>query len=174
MPITSANTSVNKSKIPALFGLVQKKVGWKANTVHLDLGCGKYPDLISEFLRKHSVIYAGVDPYNRTAKENDQAWNSVVKNGYAETASLSNVLNVIQSGESRKFLIKQAWKNLNLGGALYVTVYEGDRSSKGRKTKADCWQENRKTDDYIQEIAERFGKDNVKRSGKLIIAAKNR
>ena len=171
--ITSANTSINKDKLPALFNLVQKKVGWEKDSNHLDMGCGKYPKIISNFLKKLSVGYIGVDPYNRTEMENALAWDLVEVMEGVHTASLSNVLNVIQSEESRKYLIKKAWENLRIGGSLFITVYEGNRSGIGKVTKNDCWQENRKTDDYVLEIAKVFGKENVKRSGKLIIAIKN-
>ena len=52
-----------------------------------------------------------------------------------------------------------------LGRKIYVTVYEGDKSRNSRATKKDCYQLNWPAIDYISEIAEVFGKDNVKFSG---------
>jgi len=44
--ITSANTSINKTKPPAIIKLVDQTEGWKKEARVLDLGCGKYPELI--------------------------------------------------------------------------------------------------------------------------------
>lgn len=172
MTITSAATSINKTRPPAYIKLVEKAVGWKNNTNHLDLGCGKYPEIIAKTLKEYGVNYIGVDPYNRTEMENDLAWDLVETMEGVNTASLSNVLNVIQASQSRHHLIKKAWRWLRKGGYLFVTVHEGDKSGKGRVSKKDCWQENRKTVSYLPELEEVFGKDNVIRKGKLLIAKK--
>lgn len=58
--------------------------------------------------------------------------------------------------------------------ALLITVYEGDRSGTGRQTAADSWQENRRTADYMDEIASALPGWNVARFGRLIQATQKR
>lgn len=53
---------------------------------------------------------------------------------------------------------------------ILVTVYEGDGSGQGRQTGADSWQENRRTADYVGEIAAALPGWQVTRSGRLIVA----
>lgn len=58
--------------------------------------------------------------------------------------------------------------------ALLITVYEGDGSGIGRQTAADSWQENRRTADYMDEIAAALPGWLVARSGRLITATQKR
>lgn len=58
--------------------------------------------------------------------------------------------------------------------ALLITVYEGDGSGTGRQTAADSWQENRRTADYMDEIAAALPGWNVARFGRLIQATQKR
>ena len=46
----------------------------------------------------------------------------------------------------------------------------GDGSGQGRQTGADSWQENRRTADYVGEIAAALPGWQVTRSGRLIVA----
>lgn len=57
---------------------------------------------------------------------------------------------------------------------LLITVYEGDGSGTGRQTAADSWQENRRTADYMDEIAAALPGWNVARFGRLIQATQKR
>ena len=161
--ITSANTSINKNKVPALFKMVE----WEPGTVNVDYGAGKY-DTASEYLLERHVWNFSVDPYNRTHKENLEAQVWIECAGGADTVTCSNVLNVIQNKKDRFDCIFRCWEMLKYGGTAYFTVYEGDKSGIGRQTGKDQWQENRKTEDYIREILEVF--PTVWRRGKLIIA----
>jgi hypothetical protein len=170
MTITSANTSINKDRPPAIVKLVEKHGGWQGGNLHLDYGCGKYPEVFAKAIKRFGVHYVGADPFNCSEEHNENTWRAVEENDGADSASLSNVLNVIKAEASRKRTLKRVWYALRLGGRLYITVYEGDRSGRGRKTKKDCWQENRKTADYVREVEKVFGKGNVERKGKLIIA----
>ena len=153
--ITSANTSINK-RIPALFKLVQ----WKSGTVNLDYGCGKYPEYARDYVTEKGVLNVSYDPYNYRKTE-----DTYFHFRY-DTITLSNVLNVIESEQTRKSVLVDCAYLLKEGGTLYVTVYEGDKSGIGRKTKTDCWQENRRTKDYVEECLKVFKYCKVK--GKLI------
>ena len=59
---TSANTSINSTKVPAVF----RKADFCKGTVNLDMGGGKY-DTATEYLEGKGVENLILDPYNITA-----------------------------------------------------------------------------------------------------------
>ena len=160
--ISSANTSINSSKLPAIFNLVD----FKSGSLNLDFGGGKF-DNASEFLAQQDVESLVYDPYNRTAEHNKEVIKKVRENGGADTITLSNVLNVIAEPDSRLAVLRNFKKLLKSGGTLYITVYEGTGKGDSKETKAG-YQLNKKTADYIEEISSVFS--DVSRKGKLIIA----
>jgi len=139
---TSANTSVNKGKLPRIYNLVD--FGPEQSVI--DYGCGKYFD--SYQLGKNIV---GYDPYNRNNLE-------LLLNHY-DIALCSNVLNVIMEREERIKVLKTL---RDLAKTTFITVYEGDKSRCGRETKRDCYQLNWQRSDYVPELVEVFGWGNVK------------
>lgn len=169
--ITSKNTSINKSRPPAIIKLVEKLGGFKRGQKVFDYGCGKYPEVTVKALKRHRVVYAGFDPHNRTPRENAEA-NKIIPRQTADTVLCSNVLNVVRTMGDRRVLLVLALNRLKMGGTFYATVYEGDKSGKGRKTQEDCWQCNKKTEAYMKEIIQVFG--NCQRKGKLLIAVKGK
>ena len=160
--ISSANTSINSSKLPAIFNLVD----FKSGSLNLDFGGGKF-DNATEFLAQQDVESLVYDPYNRTAEHNKEVLKKVRENGGADTITLSNVLNVIAEPDSRLAVLRNCKKLLKSGGTLYITVYEGTGKGDSKETKAG-YQLNKKTADYIEEISSVFS--DVSRKGKLIIA----
>ena len=58
---TSADTSVNKDKLPAIFGKARKHGYLKANMKVLDYGCGKFPQLAQNYLESIGAWYTGYD-----------------------------------------------------------------------------------------------------------------
>lgn len=162
--ITSANTSVNCRKLPAIYTNKAAQKIYSGKSV-IDLGCGKF-DNAKHFAESLGCEVGMYDPYNRTLKENQIA----VSRKY-DVAIISNVLNVIQDSLDRWALIDMASV---LAPTILVTVYEGDGTGVGRQTKPDCWQENRPTESYVGEIAGVLPEYSVTRKGKLIIAEKER
>lgn len=152
--ITSAATSINAKKVPALF----KRVQWKPGTRNLDLGGGRY-NTATEYLEGKGVLNWIYDPYNRSEAENQEAMQC-----NPDTVTISNVLNVIKEPEARRELLELA-KSFNC--PVYITVYEGNGSGEGRETRAG-WQENRKLAEYVEEVATVFGF--VVRHGSVITA----
>lgn len=150
--ITSKATSVNSKRVPRLFTLVDKRLGWKRGTINVDIGAGKY-NTAEKFLLSRGVQCASYDPYNRTFEENMGAAIEMVMG--SATSTVSNVLNVIKDSTERRGVIYQAALAIRESGVAYFTVYEGDKSHKGKKTTKG-WQENRPLNDYIFEIAEHF------------------
>lgn len=159
---TSAKTSINSNKLPAIFRMVSFKPG----TINLDFGGGKF-DNASEFLKTQDVINLIYDPYNRSSSHNNEVIKTIRKNGGADTATISNVLNVIKEENARLTVLRNVKRLLKSGGTCYITVYEGTGRGDSKETKSG-YQLNKKTADYIEEIESVF--NNVTRKGKLIIA----
>ena len=71
--------------------------------------------------------------------------------GGAHTVTLANVLNVIPTAKGRGMAVRLALLYLRPGGTIYVSVYEGDRTGKGKRTR-DGWQANRRLASYVKGI----------------------
>lgn len=157
---TSENTSINSKKLPAVFNMVSFNPG----TVNLDYGGGRF-DNVAEYLEQYDVVNLVYDPYNRSSEHNREVIRLIREHGGADTATCSNVLNVIKEPEVRQNVLKNISKLVKAGGTIYITVYEGKGNNEGTPTKSG-YQLNRKTADYIEEIQEVF--PDCKRRGKLI------
>lgn len=170
--VTSADTSINSSKLPVLFTKVKN---WITGTINLDLGGGKF-DNAKEYLEARGVTSYIYDKYNRTAKQNEYAAEHT-QDGQADTVTISNVLNVINTQEGRDEVLRNALDAVKPDGTVYITVYNGDKTGVGRVTKTTVvknpdgtqtsepasWQENRLLDSYIPEVEKYFG--NVEQVG---------
>ena len=146
---TSASTSINSGKVPALI----KKLRWdmlEPGSRNLDWGGGRY-DTATEYLKTFGIKNVIYDPFNRSPEENQEALD-VEKYGLYDTITISNVLNVIAEKEIRYATVRNALDYLKPGGGLYISVYEGNRSGQGRETKPGCWQCNMKLADYADEL----------------------
>lgn len=139
---TSANTSINSTKLPRIYSLVHVN----ENETVIDYGCGKYFDSYNL-----GDNFFGYDPFNRDDKE--------VLNRKYDIAFCSNVLNVIAERDVRLEVLRTL---KNLAKRIYITVYEGNRSGVSKVTKKDCFQLNWSRGNYIPELVEIFGKGNVK------------
>lgn len=147
---TSKNTSVNTTKLPAVYN----KVCWDKlpqNILVLDWGCGRNVDLVSKELIKYGLVHIGYDPNWRSEEANTLAFACVDEN---DVFICSNVLNVIDDDE----IIKDICKRASQHRYFFITVYEGDKSGVGKCSKEDCYQRNMKTKSYIQYFPT---KDNV-------------
>jgi len=161
---SSATTSINSKKVPMLF----HKIEFKPGTINLDYGAGKW-NTASQFLNKLGVTNYPYDPYNRSDEENELAM--VTKN--YDTATLSNVLNVIEEGQIRRKIIQDLKNHVKDGGIIYITVYEGDRSSKiKRNEKRNSCQLNRPLRDYLPDLIPIFEKEEIKIKNKVIMIKK--
>lgn len=160
---TSAATSINSTKLPALF----KMVTFRDGSLNLDYGGGKFDNVASYLMDTYGATNLVYDPYNRTPDHNKSVLDQVRKNGGADTVTCSNVLNVIKEPGARLSVIRNCKNYLKTGGTAYFTVYEGSGTGEGSPTKSG-YQLNKKTDQYVDEISQVFS--NVTRKGKLIIA----
>ncbi len=164
--ITSKNTSVNSTKVPAIYN----KIDWeglahwyRANKFYnpvfyiFDVGCGRNPEIIHDYLcdrlneYDNRWRYLPYDPYWLDEHTNERSLETWY--GHRNTIGCmicSNVLNVLQDDEqvSRLFkMMHDGWKYYQV--PYFITIYEGDKSGVGKVSKADCWQRNMRTKDYL-------------------------
>ena len=140
--VGSAYTSVNKNKVPALFGYARKYGLLKAGQRVLDFGCGRWPDVAAGFLRR-----IGAEPHCY-----DPAWEPrperLEPSGY-DVVCLSNVLNVIGDEAGRRAAVATAWGCVRPGGRMIVSVYEAGGGGDSGPTPRG-WQERRTLSSYAE------------------------
>ena len=143
---TSANTSINSTKLPKIYGLVKELQDESVTAI--DYGCGKFFD---KYVDQVKCKISGYDKYNRPDK-------NVLKRKF-DVAICSNVLNVIAESEVRNDVARQL---KDLADVTYITVYEGNGSGIGKESKEDCYQLNRKVKDYVHELKTVFNTVEIK------------
>lgn len=158
----SAATSINSTKLPAIYKLVNFQPG----KLYLDFGGGKFDSGIY-YVKDLGATLLVYDPYNRSDEHNKEVLRILRENGGADATLNSNVLNVIKEPEARLGVLKNIKKLTKPGGDVYFTVYEGTGRGNEGPTKAG-YQLNRKTADYLEEVQSVF--PDAKRKGKLIHA----
>ena len=163
----SAVTSINSSKLPAVFS----KVRFEPDTINLDYGGGKF-DNVAEYLKdKYNATNLVYDKYNRSSGHNADVLKQVKDNGGADTVTCSNVLNVIAEPEVRQEVIQDLKKYLKDDGTCYITVYEGNGSGEGKADdKRQSYQTNMKLTDYVDEVSKVF--PSVTKSRGMLICKK--
>ena len=159
---SSAATSINSTKLPAIYNMVNFRPG----DVVVDFGGGRFDNAVN-YLKDKNVTLLVYDPYNRSAEHNKEVLRILKEHGGADAAINSNVLNVIKEHEAREAVLRNIKKITKRGAPIYITVYEGKGDGAEGPTKSG-YQLNRKTGDYMDEIKQVFS--NVKRKGKLITA----
>ena len=158
----SAATSINSSKLPAIY----KMVNFNEGDVVIDFGGGRFDNAV-EYIKDKGATLVVYDPYNRSAQHNEQVLATLEENGGADAAVNSNVLNVIKEPEARQAVLQNIKKLLKPGAPVYITVYEGRGDGVEGPTKSG-YQLNRKTEGYLDEVREVF--PDAIRKGKLIVA----
>lgn len=160
---TSENTSINSTKLPAIYSMVNFPEG----AVVLDYGGGKFDNAVAylDSIGCKGYVY---DPYNRSAEHNREVIKIIRANGGADITLCSNVLNVIKEAGVRQNVLENIKKLTKPSGKVYITVYEGKGDNAEGPTKSG-YQLNRKTASYIDEVKEVFPE--ASRKGKLICAS---
>ena len=87
--------------------------------------------------------------------------------GKYNTILVSNVLNVIEEDEIIIDILNTCKELLKSNGRVLITVYEGDKSGRGKQSKEDCYQRNARTAEYIKLVSKVF--ENVKIKQNIII-----
>ena len=139
---TSANTSINAVKLPAIYKVLAKRNQIAGKSV-LDYGCGKYIDHIRTFaLVNHACTWSGADKYNQASGHNKRVMSRLY-----DISILSNVLNVIKEEDIIKEVLDDC---LNHSHICFVFIYEGDKTGKGCSTQnGQSWQRNERKANYI-------------------------
>ena len=141
--VTSANTSINSKRLPAIYGKIHLNEGDRV----LDYGCGRYTEhLFSYCLENHAEMFP-FDPFNIPEWKNRET-REKLENRPATVGIMSNVLNVIDSDEAIRAAIIDALSLIS--GKLYITVYEGDKTGHGKYTSNDSFQRNRKRKTFVR------------------------
>lgn len=168
---SSAATSINSTKLPAIYNkLTDSAYLWASS--YLDFGCGRYTQHIADHVatkayevaqqsreyRDHMGIWHGYDAYNQSEEENECELEAFrAESEYLDQMVIcSNVLNVIDSEEVIAWIAARLMTWADTGAAVFVTVYEGDKSGIGRATKADCYQRNEKIVSYLKYFDKNF------------------
>lgn len=153
---TSANTSINKNKLPA----VAKKVDFAkfAGCKVLDYGCGKYDNFL-EYLSSCDMDSFGYDKFNR-----DDSFNMTALSQQYDIITCNNVLNVIAEDEITLSIVKHIRSLLVDDGTAFITVYEGNKSGIGAISKADCYQRNEITKQYVILLKQCFESVQIKKN----------
>lgn len=153
---TSANTSINRDKLPALFHHIDlSKCMLQCCGAVLDYGCGKYTDHIQKFFAdRWCAPYVGCDKFNQSAEVNAEALRAI-HSGECDIFTCANVLNVIDDDETIQSIVDGilTWiENYSCcgDGSFFFSVYEGDGSGIGRQTGADQYQRNEKAKAYLR------------------------
>lgn len=157
--ITSAGTSVHQ------VAQVFKKVKWVPGTLNADIGGGKYDDA-TNYMKSLGVENVVLDPYNRDINHNLTAMNRTGIH-QSDTATVANVLNVINDDEDMEYVLIWARGCLKEGGKAYICVYEGNKSGIPKITPKG-YQRNQPTAWYLPIIRKFFKTVTLK--GKIITA----
>jgi hypothetical protein len=145
---TSAKTSIKQ--IPAGFNIVDKHFGWQPGTINLDIGGGKY-DLMTNALKEKGVTNLIYDPYNRSLEHNSSVIRTILKVDGVQTATIYNVLNVIQEREVQLDVIKFAFHSLDVGtGMVFVRSTYMNPTKQSGVTKSGTFQHYLKQKDYLE------------------------
>lgn len=159
--ITSKETSIKQ--VPALHkSRYVAEIGHNASV--LDYGAGKYSELAESYLRKNVQIaaYTPYDPYNLPGR-------LIPENARYDITLCANVLNVIREENAITGVIRNAIFHTRKGGQVMFTVYEGDKSGKGKITTKG-YQRNESTQNYMTRILSACPWVRLDRKGKIIIA----
>lgn len=142
--ITSKNTSINSTKLPAIYNKIDFSKFRNGFNI-LNYGCGKFNNG-RDYIDSLGGNWWGYDPFNRT-----EAQNMLCYSNYYDCIICSNVLNVIADNKIIYYILNRISDfTVYRKQAIFVTVYEGDKSGIGRITKKDCYQRNQVLSDYLK------------------------
>lgn len=173
--ITSARTDLKQ--VPAIYkllteGLEQPELFFGLTHEILDYGGGAGDKLTDKFA-KLKIRNLVLDPFNRSEGHNALV-RRLLKVSPADHAICSNVLNVIKEPAARMKALQEIAALTDPDGYVFITVYEGNKSSRGRKTKKDCWQANRPLKSYAKELRKVFQEGYYICGGKVLVSTGRR
>jgi len=146
---SSKKTSINSRKLPAIYN----KIDWsKLNgKILLDFGCGKYYNIIREYLERFNIKYIPYDKYWDVG--NYDEIETMLKNQQIDIIVSSNVFNVIKEDEIISSILTNLLCNdIKNTPYVFLKIYEGNKSNFGCKSMNDSWQRNQKLKVFYNEF----------------------
>jgi hypothetical protein len=163
----SARTSIKQ--VPAGFKIVDRYFGWQPGTVNFDIGGGKF-DLMTGKLEEKFVTNLIFDPYNRSMEHNNKVL-SICRRFPVDTATIFNVLNVIEEYETQINVLNLALEMLKTGGMVFVrSTYKNPAKASGM-TKSGTFQHYLTQNEYLETVKKVFPDAELKHG--LIFAKKD-
>jgi len=153
----SLKTSINKTKLPAGFKLVEEIPGYGCL---LDYGCGKWTTHIKKYVEDLGYIYCPYDPNIKVngivTADDDGNVISVLPLNFLnyDCIMCCNVLNVILDNDELEKTIRKIKRLSSRDTKVIFQIYEGPDGS-GKPTKT---QRNEKTDRYLRRVRKHFPK----------------
>ena len=146
----SAGTSLRQ--IPALHKKVMQGKLFSKNGTNFDNGAGKYMNA-TEYLAGNEVLNVRFDPFNLPEEVNSKATRY---RGMCETSTIANVLNVIKEESIQIEVLKRSYNMLKACGWCFISIYEGNKTGEGKQSKKGCWQNNKRTKEYMDTVKKVF------------------
>lgn len=109
--------------------------------------------MTNDFAGINNFAVIGYDPYHLTQADNVQAM--LMLRG-CTTIVCNNVLNVLTDQALHACIQELKGMAVIAQSDVYITVYEGDRTGKGRNTKKDCYQRNATNKAYVEVLQSYF------------------
>lgn len=119
--VTSANTSINSKRLPAIYGKIRLNEGDRV----LDYGCGRYTEhLTRHCLENHAELFP-FDPFNIPEQVNRES-REKLENRPATIGIMSNVITVC-GNILTWMLVAITWKKAGLCNQsnYYTSLYRG-------------------------------------------------
>lgn len=113
-------------------------------------------DITTEYLASKGVESFIYDPFCKPPEHNKAVIEEIVRRGGADYVVCSNVLNVIKEESARDVILHNIKRMAKPNGIIYFTVFEGDKSGRGRETKWGNWQNHKKLAEYLPEVKRYF------------------
>ena len=140
---SSANTSINITKLPAIYNKLNPIEMWGLTI--FDYGVGKVKTLnnIARWGLENDITILGYDKFNLSSDYNRDMLKQVYK---ADVFICSNVICTIKEDEIVQSIIDFI---LQYNKPFFFKIYEGNKSGVGKPSKKDCYQRNMKIKDYL-------------------------
>lgn len=145
--------STSRRQLPGGFKVAASLGAFDRPGINFDVGGGAF-DEGSRWLAERGVENVIYDPFSRSRDQNQSALARLFVKP-ADSATLFNVLNVITNDKERRVALSIAALHMSVGALAWIDVYEGDRSGVGKPTSCG-WQENRRLETYVDEVATAF------------------
>lgn len=146
--VSSMMTSINTKKLPAIWGKLNI---FKDIHKIVDYGAGRpeTTNLVMDRLKRlfnlaERPTYFPYDPYWGDVDMNDNALYHLTEKQDIDLCICANVLNVVDCDTIHEII-----KNVTRARQWVFQIYEGDKSGEGRFTKPGCWQQNKRTREYL-------------------------